>query len=113
MSMSKTSLALDNLRGYAILIVVSFHSVIAYIASQPAAPLPFDHPGWMANPIVDSARWLGFDVFCALQSVYMMHSMFLLSGLFVWPSLQRKGAREFLYDRLLRIGVPFLVGAYR
>jgi peptidoglycan/LPS O-acetylase OafA/YrhL len=114
MSNSKTSLALDNLRGYAILIVVSFHSVIAYIASQPATQPPFDQPPytWMAYPIIDSARWLGFDLFCAFQYVYMMHLMFLLSGLFVWPSLQRKGARAFLYDRLLRLGVPFLVGVY-
>ena len=40
MSMSKTSLALDNLRGFAILNVVAFHSFIAYLANQPAAPRP-------------------------------------------------------------------------
>ncbi len=33
----------------------------------------------------------------------------LLSGLFVWPSLMRKGARTFLADRALRLGVPFIV----
>jgi hypothetical protein len=38
--------------------------------------------------------------------------MFFLSGLFVWPSLVRKGARKFLSDRLLRLGVPFLIGVY-
>src|SRR6202040_1708804 len=37
---------------------------------------------------------------------------FFLSGLFVWPSFQRKGARTFLYERLLRIGVPFALGAF-
>jgi glucans biosynthesis protein C len=112
--MSKTSLALNNLRGYAIIIVVAFHSAIAYVRSQPASPLPFDKPpyGWEANPIIDSHRWLGFDLFCAFQFLYMMQLMFFLSGLFVWPSLQRKGARDFLYDRFLRLGVPFIVGAY-
>src|SRR5206468_12983401 len=52
--------------------------------------------GWRANPIVDSARWLGFDLFCAFQYVYLMHLMFFLSGLFVWPSLSRKGGRRFI-----------------
>jgi hypothetical protein len=112
--MSKTSVALGNLRGYTILIVVGFHSVIAYIVSQPAAPLPFDTPpfGWLANPIVDADRWLGFDLFCATQFIYMMQLMFFLSGLFVWPSLQRKGAWAFLYDRFTRLGVAFVLGVY-
>ena len=112
--MSKSSLALSNLRGFAILMVVAFHSFIAYLGSQPAAPLPFDLPpyGWRANPIVDSARWFGFDLFCAFQYVYLMHLMFLLSGLFVWPSLSRKGGGKFLYDRFLRLGVPFAIGLY-
>lgn len=42
--MPKSSLALANLRGFAILMVVAFHSFIAYLGSQPAAPLPFDRP---------------------------------------------------------------------
>jgi glucans biosynthesis protein C len=36
-----------------------------------------------------------------------MSLFFFLSGLFVWPSFERKGARIFLRDRVLRIGVPF------
>jgi hypothetical protein len=112
--MSKTSLALGNLRGYTILIVLGFHSVIAYIVSQPAAPFPFDSPpyGWLANPIVDADRWLGFDLFCATQFMYMMQLMFFLSGLFVWHSLQRKGTRAFLYERFVRLGVAFVLGVY-
>ena len=111
--MSRTSLALHNLRGFAILNVVLFHSVIAYIVSQPAAPAPFDAPpyGWTANPIVDSQRWLGFDLICAFEFLCLMQVMFFISGLFVWPSLARKGEKIFLQDRLLRIGVPFALGA--
>ncbi|HEY7665638.1 MAG TPA: acyltransferase [Xanthobacteraceae bacterium] len=112
--MPKSSLALANLRGFAILMVVAFHSLIAYLGSQPAAPLPFDRPpyGWRINPIVDSERWFGFDLFCAFEYVHLMHLMFLLSGLFVWSSLVRKGGRKFVYDRLLRLGVPFVIGVY-
>src|SRR5262249_2219718 len=42
----------------------------------------------------------------------MMQLMFFLSGLFVWPSLRRKGPGQFLLDRFLRLGVPFLIGVY-
>ena len=110
--MSKTSLALHNLRGFVILNVLAFHSIIAYIVSQPSAPVPFDVPpyDWRAYPIVDSDRWLGFDLICAFEFLCLMQVMFFLSGLFVWPSLARKGARTFLFDRLLRVGVPFVLG---
>ena len=37
-----------------------------------------------------------------------MTLMFFISGLFVWGSLQQKGAERFLRDRLLRLGVPFV-----
>src|SRR5262249_28092954 len=46
------------------------------------------------------------------EFLYLMQLMFFLSGLFVWSSLSRKGARSFLRDRFLRLGVPFLFGAY-
>jgi peptidoglycan/LPS O-acetylase OafA/YrhL len=112
--MSKSSLALSNLRGFVILIVVAFHSFLAYLGSQPAAQGAFDSPPyhWKAIPILDSERWFGFDLFCAFQYVYLMQFMFFLSGLFVWSSIQRKGGKTFLYDRFLRLGVPFLLGVY-
>jgi glucans biosynthesis protein C len=110
--MLKTSLALSNLRGFTILMVVAFHSCIAYLGSQPLSALPFNAApyGWMANPIIDSERWFGLDLFCAFQYAYLMHLMFFLSGLFVWPSLVRKGGKTFLYDRCLRLGAPFIFG---
>jgi fucose 4-O-acetylase-like acetyltransferase len=40
-----------------------------------------------------------------------MSLMFLVSGLFAWPSLVRKGAGAFLRDRIWRLGLPFLVCA--
>jgi peptidoglycan/LPS O-acetylase OafA/YrhL len=112
--MQKTSLALNNLRGYAIIIVVAFHSCIAYIANQPATNAAFNAPpfDWLAHPIVDADRFIGFDLFCALQFLYMMQLMFFLSGLFVWSSLRRKGPGQFLLDRFLRLGLPFLIGVY-
>jgi glucans biosynthesis protein C len=110
----KSSLALSNLRGFAITMVVAFHAFIAYLDAQPLAPPPFDAPpyGWRRYPIIDSERWVGLDLFCAFQYIHLMQLMFFLSGLFVWRSLARKGGRKFLSDRLLRLGVPFLIGLY-
>jgi glucans biosynthesis protein C len=107
--MSRSSIALVNLRAGVILIVLAFHSVLPYLASLPPAAYQFDsapYP-WLAFPIVDSQRWFGFDLFCAWQDVGLMTLMFFLSGLFVPSSLARKGSWKFLSDRLLRIGLPY------
>jgi hypothetical protein len=108
--MSKSSLALSNLRAFVIIVVLAFHSVIAYLGALPHSAQPFDSPPyqWQAFPIIDRERWLGFDVFCGLLDVYLMSFMFFLSGLFVWSSLSRKGALVFLHDRFLRLGLPFV-----
>jgi glucans biosynthesis protein C len=107
--MPRSSWALDNLRAFVILLVLSFHSVLAYLQFLPAEPFLFDNPPyqWRAFPIVDNSRFFGFDLFCAWQDVFLMSLFFFLSGLFVWPSLERKGEAVFLYGRVLRLGLPF------
>jgi hypothetical protein len=108
---ARASLAFDNLRGVVILFVVGFHSVLAYLDFLPTTRSSFNDPPylWRAFPIIDTERWVGFDLFCASQDVLLMSLFFFLSGLFVWPSLEREGVRRFLYDRLMRLGVPFLL----
>jgi glucans biosynthesis protein C len=112
--MRKSSFPLRNLRGVLILLILAFHSFSAYIVTQPAETPPFDQPpyNWAAFPIIDSQRWLGFDLFCAAQFLYLMQIMFFLSGLFVWQGLLRKGAASYLGQRLIRLGLPFLIGIY-
>ncbi|HEX6440995.1 MAG TPA: acyltransferase [Stellaceae bacterium] len=107
----RSSLAIDNLRAIVILLVLSFHSVLAYLNFLPPHPFAFDDPPflWRSFPIVDSERWIGFDLYCAWQDVFLMSFFMFLSGLFVWPSLSRKSPLTFLSDRLLRLGLPFAV----
>jgi len=111
-SPSHTSQALANLRGVVILIVLAFHSVLAYLEWTPAAGAGFAEAPyiWRSFPIIDSHRFFGFDLFCAWQDVDLMALMFLLSGLFVWPSLTRKKFWGFLRDRLIRLGLPYAFG---
>jgi hypothetical protein len=111
--MSPSSKALSNLRAIVILIVLGFHSMLAYLVWVPITAAPdFDSPpyAWRTFPIIDSHRFFGFDLFCAWQDVYLMALMFFLSGLFVWPSLARKSDWGYLRDRVLRLGVPFGFG---
>jgi surface polysaccharide O-acyltransferase-like enzyme len=104
---------LGNLRALVIVIVVAFHSVLPYLASQPAEPFAFDAAPWhwIAFPIVDQQRFFGFDLFCAWQDISLMSLMFLLAGLFTPASLCSKGSLAFLSDRWWRIGLPFVLAA--
>jgi len=98
--------AFDYLRGLVVILVVLHHSVLAYTRFSH-----FDrvHYLWSSAPIVDAAKWLGFDLIVLFNDSYFMPLMFLLSGLFVWSSLTRKGSLAYARDRLLRLGLPFAV----
>ena len=108
---SPPNIPLSNLRAVVIFIVVAFHSVLSYLASQPPGPFPFDVAPyrWIAFPILDPERWFGFDLFCAWQDVSLMSLMFFLAGLFTSANLSRKGSLAYLSERWWRIGLPFLL----
>jgi hypothetical protein len=103
--------AIGQLRVFVTMLVIAHHAVLAYnpFAPPPAASLAAEPRWWGAFPVVDKARWGGFGMFNGFNDVFFMALMFLLSGLFVWESLQRKGAALYLRDRSLRLGLPFLV----
>lgn len=109
--MPGSSLALSNMRGVTILLVLSFHSALAYLDFLPATSYRFEAAPyeWQAFAIIDSRRFFPFDLYCAWQDVALMSIFFFLSGLFVWPSVSRKGSVIFLTDRLMRIGIPCIL----
>jgi len=87
--------AFDRARSFVILLVLIHHSVIPYTY--------YGH--------TDRQSFLGFDAVVTFNDSFMMVAMFLLSGLFTWPSLQRKGVSDFLRGRWLRLGLPYAIGA--
>jgi acyltransferase-like protein len=95
---------LSYLRAFVTVLVVIHHAVLAYISIKPAG-LSF------TIPISDSVRWPGFDLLAGWNDIFFMALMFLISGLFVWPGLKRYHAGTFVRRRLLRLGLPFVVGA--
>jgi surface polysaccharide O-acyltransferase-like enzyme len=104
--MSDRNAALDRARTFITLLVLVNHSVVAYTAFGRFYP---NHYLWSTAPVVDSQRWLGFNLLTLFNDAFFMCLMFLLSGLFVAGSLRRKGIAAFLRDRALRLGLPFLV----
>ena len=107
--------AIDNLRSGVILLVVAVHVLLPYFDFLPARPYPFEAPPylWRSFPLVDLQRApLGFDILSAWVDVFVMATFFLISGLFVWPCLERKGAARFVGERVLRLGLPFLAAVF-
>lgn len=103
--MSDRNAALDRARTFITLLVLANHAVVAYTAFGRFYP---NHYLWSSAPVVDSQRWIGFNVLTLFNDAFFMCLMFLLSGLFVAGSLRRKGVADFLRDRALRLGLPFL-----
>ena len=111
-STSRDATGIGILRATITVLVIAFHVALGY---HPFAPPQFDSlrtaPFWQAFPVVDSDRWHGALWFVAFNDTFFMSLMFLVSGLFVWRSLSRKGGACHLADRARRLGLPFLVGA--
>ncbi|CAL76596.1 Conserved hypothetical protein; Putative membrane protein; putative Acyltransferase family protein [Bradyrhizobium sp. ORS 278] len=87
--------ALDHARTFLTLVVLLHHAVIPYTY--------FGH--------TDSTSFLGFDGIVLATDSFFMAMFFFLSGLFVWSGLAHKTTLQFLRDRLLRLGLPFVIAA--
>jgi hypothetical protein len=111
-SESTDAVGLGVLRAAITVLVIAHHVALGY---HPFAPPPLPSltaaPFWQAFPVVDAARWSGALWLVACNDAFFMSLMFLISGVFVWRSLQSKGAARHLQDRVRRLGLPFLVAA--
>jgi hypothetical protein len=89
------------------------HAILGYQQYAPAV-----NPDWTAEPriwrafpIVDPAKWPGIDLLAMFNDTFFMALMFFIGGLFVWRSLQQRRPAGYLRERMLRLGVPFVVAA--
>ncbi|SMC49622.1 acyltransferase family protein [Sporomusa malonica] len=90
---------LDNLRATIIIIVVLFHSAIPYMIHAPN--------DWY---VISAQKNIIFDIFVAINDVYMMPIMFLAAGYFALPSLRRKSFSSFWIDKTRRLIIPWIFG---
>ena len=91
---------IDNLRIFLISLVVLHHLAITYGA-----------PGdWYYNETEAGFPEVFFmSMFVATNQSFFMGMFFFISAFFILPSLERKGLKKFVSDRLLRLGIPLLV----
>ena len=92
---------LDNLRSTMIVWVVVFHTAITY-----------SHIGsWYYNDPAPAGKMssLAFLTFEVHSQAFFMGILFLIAGYFVPGAFDRKGFRQFMADRFVRLGVPALL----
>jgi fucose 4-O-acetylase-like acetyltransferase len=77
--------------------------VIAHHAGQPYGPTG---GRW---PLFDAQRAAILGPFFSVNAAFFMGLFFLISAYFVPASFDRKGAGPFVRDRLVRLGIPFVV----
>src|SRR3954467_3478149 len=90
------NLSLDRARTFLTLVVLLHHAVIPYTY--------FGH--------TDPKSFLGFDMIVLATDSFFMAMFFFLSGLFIWSGIARKGPLNYLSDRLVRLGLPFVICAF-
>lgn len=95
----------DNLKVALIAAIIAFHGIIGYSE--------FDWWSYADIREVTLSRTTMIVLFAVAAPVglFLVPLLFLIAGLLTPPSLQRKGVRRYVRDRLLRLGVPFVVFA--
>jgi glucan biosynthesis protein C len=88
----------DRIRIALTALVVAHHAADTYAAVS----------GWYLPESGTDPSALGLTVFMVVNQTWFMGLFFLLSGLFVPGSAERKGLGRFTRDRLLRLGVPIV-----
>jgi surface polysaccharide O-acyltransferase-like enzyme len=96
-------LFMDNLRVFLTILVVLHHLAITYGASG----------SWFyrERPTTELAGTL-LSLLTMLDHFYFMGLFFLIAGYFVPGALDRKGPRQFLKDRLVRLGIPLVAYSF-
>lgn len=90
---------LDNLRAFAIILVIVLHAAITYVA---------DPPSWWY--VIDADRSVVFTWLVLLVDVPIMQILFFVAGYFAVRSLQRPGPHGFIREKVVRLAIPWVLG---
>jgi glucans biosynthesis protein C len=95
---------LDNLKVVLIAAIIAIHAVLGYAGTVES---------WSYTGVREVTLWLPAEIalFVVLGpfGFFMIALLFLVAGLLTPHSLERKGVSAYVRDRLLRLGVPFVV----
>lgn len=100
------NLWVDYLRSALTVLVVAHHASLAYTTFAK-----FDKEAYIrsTHAVVDNKRWVGLDIFENFNDVFFMALMFLIGGLFLSKSIDKKGTLVFIKDRFYRLFLPFII----
>lgn len=87
----------DNVRYLLVFLVVIFHITCSYS----------HYSTWWA---VNDANSIVFDYIFRFLNIFLMPALFFIAGYFAVPSLHRYGTRLFLQKKIIRLGIPWLIG---
>ncbi|OKO75927.1 acyltransferase family protein [Bradyrhizobium sp. AS23.2] len=90
--------ALDAVRGFALLLGIVLHAIMSFV---PVPRLWF---------IQDTHPSVALGLLSFTIHVFRMTTFFLMAGFFARMSFHRRGAWDFVRDRLQRIGLPLVIG---
>jgi glucan biosynthesis protein C len=102
---------LDALKAFIILLVVFYHVLMAYII-YPIVPM-FIHDRFIhsiQNYYSEGEKLFFLTLLLVVNAPTMMSIMFFIAGYFALAPLIKKGASQFLKDKSVRLGIPFVLG---
>jgi hypothetical protein len=95
---------LDNLKVVLIALIIAMHAVLGYVGIVVAWTYS-DVRETTLHPVVEMVLLVVLSPF----GFFLIALLFLVAGLLTPGSHDRKGGRRFVVDRLLRLGVPFVL----
>jgi len=89
---------LDAVRAFALLLGIVFHASLSFL------------PMFIGWAVMDVSTSMSVGAFITLSHSFRMPLFFLIAGFFSHRVFHGKGSGVFLKSRLVRIGIPFVVG---
>lgn len=89
---------LDAARAIALMLGVVFHAIISFM------------PIFIGWAVMDISTNEGVPIFMLISHSFRMALFFLIAGFFSHMTFHKHGAQSFLKSRVLRIGLPLVIG---
>jgi hypothetical protein len=90
---------MDNLRSFAICLVIIFHLTLLYTEFTP-----------VQNPIPEAYNGIFMGISSLINGPLLNSIMFFIAGFFAFATYRRKGGLSFVKDKLIKLGIPYIGG---
>ncbi len=111
MNDEKRIIFLDTLKAFIIILVVFYHVLMAYIL-YPIIPMAIQNRFFHSSQYYysEGEKLFFLILLLVVNAPTMMSIMFFIAGYFALAPLIKKGCGQFLKDKAIRLGLPFVVG---